>query len=67
MSSKKKPHSKTHKTDPLENPYIASKLAELESFYVEKEKLTDRLHNKALEAEGETAGESSNNSKKAWA
>ena len=52
MSSKKAQHSITSRTDPLENPYIARKLAKLQSFHVETENLMDRLHNEALEAEG---------------
>jgi len=46
MSSRKTPQSKINRTDPLENPYIARKLAKLQS------DLMDRLHSESLEAEG---------------
>ena len=52
MSSRKTPHSRTNRTDPLENPYIAAKLAKLQSVHVETEDLMDRLYNESLEAEG---------------
>ncbi len=42
----KKPNSKIPRTDPLENPYIARKLAELQS------NLLDRLHSESLEVGG---------------
>src|SRR5947207_666579 len=46
MSSQKKPHSKTNKTDPIENPHIARQLAKLQSA------LMDHLHKESLKAEG---------------
>jgi hypothetical protein len=46
MSSRKKPRSKTSRTDPLENPYIAAKLAKLQSA------LMDHLRKESLKAEG---------------
>ncbi len=52
MSSRKTPQSKTNRTDPLENPYIARKLAKLQSVHVETENLMDRLYNESLEAQG---------------
>jgi len=52
MAKEKAQHSITRRTDPLENPYIARKLAKLQSSHVETENLMDSLHNEALEAEG---------------
>src|SRR5687767_5196251 len=52
MLSQKKPQSKRSRTDPLENPYIAAKLAKLQSAHVETENRMDRLYNERLEVEG---------------
>ena len=52
MSSRKTPQSKTNRPDPLDNPYIAQKLAKLQSVHEETENLMDRLHNESLKAEG---------------
>jgi len=46
MPIRKTPQSRTNRTDPLENPYIARKLAKLQS------NLMDRLHIESLEAQG---------------
>ena len=51
MSSGKKPLPKANRIG-LDNPYIAAKLAKLQSVHVETENLMDRWHKEFLEADG---------------
>jgi len=52
MPSAKKPRSIVSRTDPLDNPYIASKLQKLQGVHEHTEKLMDKWHQENLEAEG---------------